>query len=125
MLNILVIDDDRDIRFGLNRTVRRCGYDVVEASSGEEGLELMASQKIDMVFCDLRFPRGLSGEQILEAIQQQYPDVKVVMMSCAMDYTTKTELQTLGASDSLQKPFFKEQCLATIHALFPPIQKAA
>jgi len=125
MLNVLIIDDDNDIRFGLNRIMGRLGYDVVEAESGEAGLAALASGKFDLVFCDVRFPGGMAGDEILRTINADYPDVKVVMMSCAMDYSVRTEMKELGAADAMQKPFFKEQCLETVNALFPPLRKVA
>ncbi len=125
MLNVLIIDDDTDSRFGLNRVLNRCGHAVKEAESGECGLAKLAEMPIDLVFCDLRFPTGLSGEQTLKAITSAHPDVKVVMMSCSMDYTAQQELKVMGASAAMQKPFFKDQCLRTLESLFPPNQQAA
>jgi len=125
MSNVLLIDDDHEIRFGLNRILGRCGHTVVEASSGEDGLERLANQPIDLVFCDLQFPTGLSGQETLDAIIQTHPDVKVVMMSCAMDYEVRAQMEDRGAADCVQKPFFKDQCLAILKSLVPNGQEAA
>lgn len=118
MLNVLIIDDDLDIRFGLNRVLTRCSHTVVEAESGKQGLDALAREPFDLVFCDLRFPIGLSGEDTLRAILATHPMVKVVMMSCSMDLTEQQKLTSLGASDAVQKPFFKAQCIETVDKLF-------
>ncbi len=125
MLNVLIIDDDSDIRFGVNRILSRCGHTVKEAESGEEALACLSNTPIDLVFCDLRFPTKLSGTDILAAIAADHPRVKVVMMSCAMDYDLQKSLTDQGASATMQKPFFKAECIATISKLFPPLEKAA
>lgn len=125
MLNVLIIDDDSDIRFGVNRILSRSGHSVLEAESGEAALECLAEKPIDLVFCDLRFPTNLSGTDILAAITADYPQVKVVMMSCAMEYDIQASLILKGASAALQKPFFKAECADVIAKLFPPLQQAA
>jgi len=125
MLSILVVDDDDDIRFALKRIIGRCGYHVTEADSGEKALTLLSEESCDVVFCDLRFPGDMPGEEILHSIRENHPDIKVVMMSCSMDHNIRSNLIEQGASDGIQKPFFRETCLATIEGLYPPIQKAA
>lgn len=125
MLNILIIDDDSDIRFGVNRIISRLGHSVQEVASGEQALVSLSENTFDLVFCDLRFPTRLSGVDILAAINQQHPNVKVVMMSCSMEPEAQKELMHNGASAALQKPFFKKECAETLKNLFPANQKAA
>jgi len=125
MLNVLIIDDDKDMRFGVKRILTRCGHTVHEAVSGEQAFEQLSQEGIDVVFCDLRFPGQLSGENILDTISTQYPDIKVVMMSCGMDYDTKESLLQNGACAALQKPFFKADCQHLLSELFPAFQQAA
>jgi len=67
----------------------------------------------------------MSGQDTLDAIIQSHPDVKVVMMSCAMDYKVREQMEEKGASECVQKPFFKEQCLSIINTLIPNGQEAA
>jgi len=125
MANVLLIDDDREIRFGLNRVLARCGYSVIEATSGEYALEQIKNHTFDLVFCDLKFPTGISGEETLKAIIQSHPEMKVVMMSCAMDYDIRDHLKSHGAAECVQKPIFKTQCLDIVNALIPTDKEAA
>lgn len=125
MSNVLIIDDDNEIRFGLNRVLGRCGHSVIEAVSGEQALEQLANHSVDLVFCDLQFPTDMSGEDTLNAIIKSYPKVKVVMMSCAMDYDLRERLGSLGAAQCAQKPFFKAQCMDILDTLLKNDQQAA
>ena len=125
MSNVLLIDDDPEIRFGLSRVIRRCGHSVIEASSGELGLEQLKNHPIDLVFCDLQFPSGMSGEDILNAIISTHSDIQVVMMSCAMDYDVREKMEQIGAAECVQKPFFKTQCTDIVNALIPNDKEAA
>ncbi len=125
MLNILLIDDDADIRFGLNRVMTRCGHQVLESNSGDEALFRLANEPVDVVFCDCRFPHGLTGEETLANIKSRFPQIKVVMMSCTMEYDDQQSYKQLGASDALQKPFFASECSATLTKLFPALKAAA
>lgn len=125
MLKALVIDDDDDIRFAVRRVVGKCGCDVADAESGEKALNMMSEEQYDIVFCDLRFPGGMPGEELLQRLREKHPTTKVVMMSCAMDAEIKKGLVEKGASDCVRKPFFKDVCLETIENLHPPQQKAA
>jgi len=125
MLNVLIIDDDRDMRFGMKRIVSRCGHNAFEAECGEQALKCLSENHFDLVFCDLRFPTELSGAGILAAVQANFPDVKVVMMSCGMDFDTQEELLKNGAAAAVQKPFFKADCIHLLDKLFPAAKQAA
>ena len=109
----------------MSRVLDRCGHSVIEAASGEQGLEQIAKHSIDLVFCDLLFPSGMSGKETLDAIIRTHPKMKVVMMSCAMDYDVSEQLEKQGAAKSVQKPFFKDQCLEIVNELIPDDQQAA
>jgi len=125
--NILIVDDDTDIRFALKRIVGRCGHHANEVGSGSEALSAMSDHDFDMVFCDLRFRVGESGEQLLQTMRSDFPDVKIIMMSCAMDYSVRQDLLNKGAAECIQKPFFREQCADIIDrvAIKVPLKKAA
>lgn len=108
--NVLIIDDDEDIGFALKRIIGRLGYNVNVAASWAEALAQLSSHAVDVVFCDLRFPGDISGEEILGLLQLNFPEIKVVLMSCAMPREISSKLMQDGASYCLQKPFFKAEC---------------
>jgi len=125
MLNVLIIDDDPDMRFGMKRIIGRCGHCSTEAESGDQALKCLSTDHFDLLFCDLRFPSGLSGTDILAEVSARFPNIKVVMMSCDMDYEARKTLLGMGASAALQKPFFKADCIELLSELFPLTQQAA
>jgi len=108
--NVLVIDDDADIRFALKRIIESCDYTVDVADSWAEAAKQLSTLTIDVVFCDLRFPGDVPGDEILRLIKLHYPEIKVVVMSCAMDDSICSSLKSDGASYCIQKPFFKNEC---------------
>lgn len=117
-VNVMVIDDDNDIRYAIARILRQCGCEVTEAESVDSALVQLTQQSFDVVFSDIRFRDGQSGEQCLEVVVDQYPQTTVVMMSCSMPSQYKVELKAKGAFDCLQKPVFKDTFLRVLSKIF-------
>lgn len=117
-VNVMVIDDDNDIRYAIARILRQCGCEVTEAESVDSALVQLTQQSFDVVFSDIRFRDGQSGEQCLEVVVDQYPQTTVVMMSCSMPSQYKMELKAKGAFDCLQKPVFKDTFLRVLSKIF-------
>jgi len=125
MLRILVIDDDDTVRKVLRRVINKLGFEVDVAHSSVDARAMMSVDTYDIVFCDIRLPGDIPGQEILKSIRQRHPKTKVVMMSCSIDSDTRASLMTLGASDCPQKPFFGDRCLEVIENLRPTINRAA
>ena len=100
---ILVVDDERLVRWSLRQKCEEWGYHVVEAPSGEPGLRLAQQESPDLVLLDVRMP-DLSGIQVLEQIKKA-PDAPPVIMITADPQLddVKTALK-LGAYDFMLKP---------------------
>ncbi len=100
---LLVVDDMEAMRLALQDSLRFQGYDVVSAASGEEALELLRSQRFDLLLTDQAMP-GLSGIEVAEACTRMHPDVPVVLLTGHTDVElAKASLQR-GASDFVTKP---------------------
>jgi DNA-binding response OmpR family regulator len=102
--NILVVDDEGPNRYSVCKTLQRVGYNVLEAASGEEALEVMEHQNFDVVLTDIRMPPGLDGVELLRRIRAQAPDSIVILMTGFASLTTAVEALRLGAHDYLIKP---------------------
>lgn len=114
-LQTLVVDDDKDIRDAIARILSRCECLVSEAASVEDAIEKLNNKQFDIVFSDMRFGEDqMGGEELLSYTVLEHPDVKVVLMSSAMNEDQKTYLMGKGASCCLQKPFFKDTCLTVL-----------
>ena len=77
---ILVVDDEKSLRWSLAEGLREDGYEVLEAEDGTECFAALDSQPVDVVLLDLKLP-GEDGLIILQRIKDKYPDVTVVMMT--------------------------------------------
>ena len=103
---VLVVDDEEGNRDLLRRRLERNGYSVIEASSGEDALALVASQQIDLVLLDMLMP-GLDGRAVLERLKGDAAtrDIPVIMVSALDSLQEIAKCIQAGAEDYLPKPF--------------------
>ena len=107
-VNILVIDDEQDIREGCERILSRMECEVVTASDGTKGLETLATQDINIVLSDIKMP-GISGLEVLSTISEKYKSVMVIMITGFSTVETAIEAMKKGAYDFISKPFSPDQ----------------
>jgi nitrogen regulation protein NR(I) len=101
---ILVIDDDTEVRYSLNRVLSSQRYRVVEAPSGEEGVAAVKKQAPDVVLLDNRMT-GMSGLETLQHIRSVNPKQLVIFMTAFGTAQTAIEAMKFGAYDYVVKPF--------------------
>jgi len=111
---ILVVDDERSIRVGLNGLLTREGYTVTVAENGNEALRLLANQEYDLVLTDLRMA-GLDGLSLLKKIKEYYPETLVLMMTAYGSEKIAVEAMKAGARDYIVKPFNNDEVKILIH----------
>ncbi len=108
--NVLVADDDDDMRDLMVATLRSDGYAVTEARDGGQLLEMLRDAledprlRPDMVVTDIRMPR-LSGLGVLQALQRAHVLMPVIVVTAFGDQSMHTVAKRLGAVGVLQKPF--------------------
>ncbi|MDO8672402.1 MAG: sigma-54 dependent transcriptional regulator [Dehalococcoidia bacterium] len=105
---VLVIDDDQNMRWVLQRALALGGLEVVSAPSGEAGLVTLAMQTVDVVLLDLKLG-GMDGLATLKRIRQMRPEVPVILLTAYASVPTAVEAMRLGATDYLRKPFDVEE----------------
>lgn len=103
-INILVVDDELQVRNVLEQILHMAGYAVESVKSGEEALKYIAGKKVDLVISDIRMP-GMSGFDLLKAIKNQYPNIGVVIMTGYGDAYSVKEALHQGADEYITKPF--------------------
>jgi len=113
---ILVVDDEPFIRSSVRDALGDVGYEVCEASSGEECLEILASKKMDVVLLDIMMP-GLNGMEAFKRICKERYRVDVVMISGHGTIETAVEAIKYGAFDFLEKPFSLEKLKNVVKAV--------
>lgn len=111
---VLVIDDERNMRWVLERALTKAGYDVVTAERGEEALQHFARRSIDLVLLDLKMP-GMDGMTVLRELRRRDKHVPILLLTAYATVPTAVEALRIGANDYLRKPFDVETVLATIN----------
>lgn len=106
--NLLIIDDEKNIRDGLKLALEADGYDVQTAANGEEGLDIVRSDVIDLVITDLKMPK-VSGEEVLKTIISQMPGIPVIVLTGHGTVETAVDAMRAGAYDFLTKPLDLER----------------
>jgi two-component system, NtrC family, response regulator HydG len=101
---LLVVDDDRAILTLIGTIALAEGFDVATTVNGEEAMKQIRHRPVDLVLLDLRMP-GITGLDVLRAIRDINPRVKVVLMTGYGTIDTAVEAVKLGAMDYLTKPF--------------------
>lgn len=110
---ILIIDDEAEIRRSVRMILEYEGYDVVEASSGPEGVALAEKESPDLIFLDVKMP-GMDGLEALQRIRAQHDSLPVVIISGHGTVSTAVEATKAGAFDFIEKPLASERVLLTI-----------
>jgi CheY-like chemotaxis protein len=103
---VLLVEDDGAVRSLMSVILEDCGYAVVEASNGEEGLEIFSNHQsaIDLIITDVVMPR-MSGKEMAERIQATRPEMKVLFVSGYTQIAVQHSGLLEGGSNFLQKPF--------------------
>lgn len=115
MPKILIVEDEAAIRRVLSKILKEedSDYEVYEAEDGRQGLEMIQSQEFDLVFCDIKMP-VMDGMELLGAMQEQYAEIPVVMISGHGDIEVAVEAMRLGAFDYISKPPDLNRLLNTV-----------
>jgi PAS domain S-box-containing protein len=104
--NVLVVEDEDDLRLAVSKILRKQGFSVIEADNGHAGVDLFRARQreINVVLLDLTLP-GMTGREVLEELRRLRPDVKVIITTA---YSQDTALKTLGGQQSwlyIRKPY--------------------
>ncbi len=100
---ILIVEDEFSVRESL-RMILKSKYEVHMAADGEEALQHIQKEKIDLVTLDLKMP-GLSGIEVLREIKKRNADIEVVVVSAYGNPQNLREATRYGAGDFINKPF--------------------
>lgn len=100
---ILVIDDEKNIREGLQMALEDDGYEVLTAEDGTVGLQKALTEVVDLVITDLRMP-GVGGQELLRRVTSETPGVPVIVLTGHGTVETAVEAMRMGAYDFLTKP---------------------
>ncbi|HEY4980173.1 MAG TPA: response regulator [Candidatus Acidoferrum sp.] len=117
---ILLIEDEPSVRAFVRAALERRGYAVVQASSGAEGVEQLASAQYAGVISDIRMPGTINGADIHQWIQQHRPELAGRIILISGD-TANSETQSLlkdSATPCIEKPFRVQQLISVVERTF-------
>jgi nitrogen regulation protein NR(I) len=107
-MQVLIVDDEPNLRKILSAQLSRDGYDVLTAEDGEQGLAMLKEHHVDCVITDLRMPK-VDGMTLLREALKEDPELPVVMITAHGTIDTAVEALKTGAFDYLTKPFDKDE----------------
>jgi len=114
--HILVVDDDPAILRLLSTNLKARGYEVASATDGDESLEAVQRNFVDLIILDIMMP-GVDGVEVCRRIRE-WSDVPIIMLSARGDEKDKVKCLELGADDYLTKPFGIAELMARIKTAF-------
>lgn len=115
-LKLCIIDDVQTVSEGISRAISWEQHNIIVAGTaldGHEGLELIHTQKPEIILTDIRMPR-INGLEMTEVVLQHYPESKVILLSNYTDFEYAKQALKLGAFDYLAKPFFPDEILQVV-----------
>ncbi len=110
---ILIIDDEKTIRWSLGEALVASGYETVDAETASAGIAAFRDASPDLVLLDMKLPDG-SGLDVLKTLKAEDPAVPVVMMTAYAELETAVEAMKIGAYDFIAKPYSADKLRITI-----------
>ncbi|MCF8137887.1 MAG: response regulator [Desulfotignum sp.] len=101
---ILIVDDEKNIRLTISQSLEPLAVPVETAVNGEEALQKLQDGQFGVVFLDLKMP-GIDGMEVLRRIKEDWPKIRVVIITAHGTIESAVEAMKLGAVDFIQKPF--------------------
>ena len=101
---ILVVDDEHLIRWSLEQSLLKQGYDAITAATGEDALKVVQEEAPELILLDIQLP-GLDGLEVLERVKEIDEDILVIMVTALGVLETAVKAMRMGAYDYINKPF--------------------
>ncbi len=118
---VMIVDDSASLRQVVNIALKGAGYDVLEASDGQDALAKLTGQKVHLVISDVNMP-NMDGITFVKNLKQlpEYKFTPVIMLTTESQEGKKAEGQAAGAKAWVVKPFQPAQMLAAVGKLILP-----
>ena len=113
-MTVLVVDDEPRVRELLRRWLEPWGYDVTEAGTASEALDVMLTEPASIVLLDIRMP-GYDGFWLMERVRAKWPRTVIIMATGNDDLAVVMKSQRAGAVDYVTKPFGRELLRQALH----------
>jgi len=121
--SILVIEDEDSIRKFVKINLDRAGFDVKEAASGEDGIDIARKENIDIVVLDIMLP-GIDGYEVCKILRKEYPHLGIIMLTAKSQDIDKIMGLEYGTDDYMSKPFNPMELVLRVKPLARRMEKA-
>ena len=111
--HILIVEDDKEIREGIEIYLKNQGYTVFQAADGVEGLEKIRQEEIHLAIVDVMMPR-MDGITMVMRLREMKCEIPVIMLSAKSEEVDKIMGLNMGADDYVTKPFTTMELLARV-----------
>jgi two-component system, NtrC family, response regulator HydG len=115
-LEVLLIDDEPDLRAAIADALAEAGHHVTQAGTGGTALQALATQPIDVVICDVRLP-DIDGLTLLRRVRETEPAPEFILMTAYADVSDAVSALKVGAYDYLTKPFAVEELVLRLERI--------
>jgi len=117
----MIVDDSASLRQVVSMALKRAGYDVIEASDGNDGLKKLDGKKIHLIVSDVNMP-GMDGLTMVAEIKKMpsYKFTPIIMLTTEAGADKKAQGKSVGAKAWMVKPFKPEQMLDAVSKLVMP-----
>ncbi len=116
MKNILLVEDEESIRKFVKINLEKSDFNVFEAETGEEGIEIARSEEINIVVLDLMLP-GIDGFQVCKVLRDEFPEIGIIMLSAKSQDVDKIQGLENGTDDYMTKPFNPQELVLRVKSL--------
>ncbi|PGQ04475.1 response regulator transcription factor [Bacillus cereus] len=121
MSKILVLEDELTIRSFIVLNLKRAGFYVIEVTTGEEALQILSEQTVDIALLDVMLP-GIDGLEVCKAIRKENKKMGIIMLTARVQDEDKVQGLGIGADDYIAKPFSPVVLTARIQSLLRRIE---
>lgn len=117
---IITVDDASTIRKMVSFTLQPTGHRIIEAADGAEALNLVRSEKVDLILSDINMP-NMNGIELTRQVRTlpQYNSTPIILLTTESEAQKKAEGKAAGASGWIVKPFKQDQLLALVNKVLP------
>lgn len=115
-IKVLLVEDEDNIRQFTTINLAREGFEILEAESGEKGVELAELNKPDVAVLDIMLP-GIDGFEVCKILRNKFPDIVIIMLTAKTQDNDKIEGLERGADDYLTKPFNPRELILRIKSV--------
>ena len=121
MINVLVIEDEENIRTIIKKVLTREGYKVLEAGSAEEGLEIIDKKPIDLIVLDVTLP-NMDGYEFTKELRSSHMEIPILMATARQLPMDKHKGFIVGTDDYMTKPLGMDEFILRIKAYFEEVK---